>query len=160
MTVGYDMRWIDTPSGQADKSYFQISCCGMSIYADVMLGLGMLYPSTPNGPFPKPEDSGTTWDAYIAFRDDNDFTNDVLQQLVECYDAMNAYLSWAPGGVGIPSHKVCGTNDGWIVTPAECEQAVAAWVAHQTWHVDVPHAWTQWIEYLSGAAKHGGFTVR
>ena len=70
------------------------------------------------------------------------------------------------GGAGIPLHKL-RTNDSWLVTPAECRGALAAWEAAgeaertavlSDAEVD-RDLWDEWLGYLRLAAHHGGFTV-
>jgi hypothetical protein len=56
-----------------------------------------------------------------------------------------------------------GSNDGWIVTPAECRvisQAIASYVAGER---ELSRAWldelAQWGSYAAWCAERGGFKV-
>lgn len=64
-------------------------------------------------------------------------------------------------GCGIPVWKIAGTNDGWIVTPAEIASAMSAWyAADQPMPDDGDLAlWGRWIQFLAFAGINGGFST-
>lgn len=74
-----------------------------------------------------------------------------------------------PGGTTIPLGKF-GTNDGWLVTPAEALEALSAYYARSEAERGVILArhgfnergrdyWQEWINFIDLSTKHGGFEV-
>lgn len=61
---------------------------------------------------------------------------------------------------GIPLHKITAP-DGWIVTPAECADAVHAYHRHRSQGGTHPHSFADdLIRFLTACASAAGFTVR
>jgi hypothetical protein len=112
---------------------------------------------------------------------DGGFWDDSSEQYANFQDAWQAYVSHDYGEVGIPVHKL-GSNDGWLVTEAECRGALAAWRQYvddtlRSWEqsgdedekdesdvaaemdAQEPEYWLRWINFLAVAAVNGGFRV-
>lgn len=150
----------------ADRSYFRLNVWGMSHCCDVMASLGML--TGEEAPrFPRLEEFGldeypegpADYDGEEQAKDEAELTDAGRRYLA----AVDTTLTFEPVPVrGIPVGKF-STNDGWLVTPAQCEAALAAWNAQ-------PEAvrgriegeikwWASWIAYLTYAQGRGGFRV-
>jgi hypothetical protein len=163
----------------AERSYFRLNIHGMGRYRNLMEDLGMAFEDDPQPPFPKPEDHGTSWEDIEAaeYPEDHagfEWTDSRLVAALKHVEAANAVLAFhgKADTPGIPLHKF-GSNDGWIVVPAECEAAVRIWrgfvategedaalnyVANKLGEGNVDY-WLKWIAYLAGAARHDGFEV-
>jgi len=163
----------------AEHSYFRLNIHGMGRYRGLMEDLGMAFEDEPHPPFPKPEDYGTNWEDIEAAEYPEDhagygWTDGRLVAALKHVDAVNAVLAFHGNAdtPGIPLHKF-GSNDGWIVVPAECEAAVRTWrdfVAAEGDEAALNYVsnklgegradyWLKWIAYLAGAARHDGFEV-
>lgn len=88
-----------------------------------------------------------------------------VSEAMRTYEAAcRAVAAWhAEPPTGIPDHKIGGTNDGWIVTPAEIRAALAALAAQPEeakagTFAEHPR-WDEWVDHLTRAAAHGGFRV-
>jgi hypothetical protein len=151
---------------KADRSYFRLNIWGMSRCCDVMAALGML--TSEDAPkFPRLEEFGLTdwpenpddYEGEERAKAEAELTDGGRRFLA----AVEAVLAFEPVPVqGIPSGKF-STNDGWLVTPAQCGAAVAAWQAQPD---DVrarvegeAEWWARWIAYLEYAQGRGGFRV-
>jgi hypothetical protein len=87
----------------------------------------------------------------------------------ECAELLKRHPA---GGSAIPLHKL-GSNDGWLVTPAECLEALGAWHARTEGErddalqsagidrndPDWADLWKRWLEFLELAAHCDGFEV-
>lgn len=75
------------------------------------------------------------------------------------------------GAPGIPLHKLT-SNDGWVVSPDEIAASLEQWEFRVIWDgedevtavvagrlEDRADRWDRWIEFLTGALTHDGFTV-
>lgn len=137
---------------ESTHSYFRLNIFGMAEYRRHMDRVGMLSDAT-NGPFPT--------------RDDD--MDDITYR-----DAVMEHIAYDSGGPGIPAEKL-GSNDGWLVTPAECDSAVEVWNA---WAQNAfgdrsnpgssaakvltgpdANGWLDWIEFIARASERGGFRV-
>ncbi|MGW0434244.1 hypothetical protein ACWDV4_17110 [Micromonospora sp. NPDC003197] len=103
---------------------------------------GMGYPAEP-----------ASWAAFTA-------NPDCAQALPEQEDA---WLRWrsqtSPGRIGIPAFKL-ESNDRWLVTVREIDEALAAYANTPAELRDLLEAdpkWVSWLEWLAVARKHGGF---
>ena len=163
--------------GKAEKSYFRLNIWGMGRYRDLMERLGMAFEDDPHPPFPKYEDYGTDADDADAaenpeYYENYTWTDERLRSALKYREAVNAVLAFhgRTDTPGIPLHKL-GSNDGWHVVPAECEAAVRTWqqfvrdegeeaaLNFVDNSVNGSDYWLEWIAYLDGAARHGGFRV-
>lgn len=164
---------------KAQTSYFRLSIFGMCRYRVLMFDLGMVFEDEPYPEFPDVEDYGTTHEDFWALGDPGSsefaaLTPERLEKANAFAAARRDVLGWhgKADTPGIPIHKF-GSNDGWIVWPAECEAAVRIWekfvtdrgeenarayVEARVEGYDYDY-WLRWIEYLRGAARHGGFEV-
>lgn len=174
---------VDAAFGEMDRaetSYFRLNIFGMGRYRELMFDLGMVFEDEPYPGFPDVEDYGTTHDDAWAADSPEDYPEEFKALTPERLEKANAYLaaqrevlSWhgKADTPGIPLHKF-GSNDGWHVLPVECEAAVRIWEKFVTDHGEENARayvegrlkgydyWLRWIEYLRGAARHGGFEVR
>lgn len=139
----------------ADRSYFRLNVRGMSRCCNLMAELGML--TTQEAPaFPRTREFGLEdWP-----EDPDEPKNDAERSFLAACEAVCAF---EPQPVlGIPVGKF-GTNDGWLVTPAQIAAALEA-------HRDAPEAhkqplvgdiewWPDWIAFLEYAQGRGGFRV-
>lgn len=163
---------------KAERSHFRLNIHGMGRYRELMFDLGMVFEDEPYPEFPDVEDYGTTHEDFWAVDDPESpefaaLTPERLEKAKAFATAHRNVLAWhgKADTPGIPIHKF-GSNDGWVVLPAECEAAVRIWekfVADRGESAARAHVsiflngrvdyWLRWIEYLRGAAKHGGFEV-
>lgn len=170
---------------QDDRSrgYFRLNIWGMGEARTIMDQLGMLEVSYEYDGFPEPEafgidtEGGTSWDEYWDYTEDVDalddpnevFDDEVPSNVIAYFTAHAEHLRWHPEEVtGICIHKL-GSNDGWLVTPEECEAAVAQYElamerAHDRATAEAILAekapwFGEWVEYLRTASQRGGFRV-
>lgn len=152
-----------------DKTYYRLNVWAMSRCRDYMQSLGMLC-NPPRDRFPEPGDFGTTWelaeqlDEVDYYRDNGrpDLTPEQEAAAKAYNDAVAAHLAAHCGECpGIPGHKF-GSNDGWLVTPAEIDAALHAYLAcdESQRHAERDNWWPEWIAWLDYARQHEGFTVR
>lgn len=155
-----------------ERSYFRLNVWGMGRYRVAMESLGMLCGADRRTDCPDPESFGTSYDEVDALRYRDDATSppsgDAGQRAKTFLATEAEFLSQHDGECpGIPPFKF-GSNDGWIVTPAECKAALALYSANSAEQVQQALAdagitdtdyWSRWIEYLSGAVDHDGFEV-
>ncbi|MFC9117912.1 hypothetical protein ACFTWN_31835 [Streptomyces sp. NPDC057092] len=158
----------------ANVSYFRLNIHGMGAYRTVMHQLGMLVTEYNVPDFPELPD-GLTWEDIDAVEGEaNHGTADGLpvKAAAAAYvKELNAHLAWHPEPAsGIAMHKL-GSNDGWLVTPAEIEAALASYRTHSGPEVmtllratlgddaDSHSYWIEWVTYLERARVRGGFKV-
>lgn len=74
-----------------------------------------------------------------------------------------AYLRWrsqtVPGKTGIPAFKL-RSNDRWLVTVREIDEALAAYAkvsAEQRVSLETDPRWANWMQWLAIARERGGF---
>jgi pimeloyl-ACP methyl ester carboxylesterase len=147
-----------------ERDYFRLNLRGGSWVADVMLELGAAFeaPHELQPPWPQPEDYGTTYDKAW----DDEATDDATKKYREAHDRV---LMWhGPEIPGIPVHKIAGSNDGWIVTPAEIAAALRI-ISTKTpeeilaaaGNARMAAIFTRWLAFLRGAMEEGdGFCTR
>lgn len=167
------------------RSYFRLNVWGMGNVRRAMFALGMAYDSPEDREWPTwPEDVGHVVE---ALQDDNG--KGVPEYLAEWYpekgeptevelDRAKLYVAESDeirrhhpeGGTTIPLHKF-GSNDGWVVTPAECLEALAAWHGRSAGErddalqdakitgADWEDLWKRWLEFIELAAHCDGFEV-
>jgi hypothetical protein len=88
----------------------------------------------------------------------NDADDEQAQQFREA-----AYLRWrsqaVPGKTGIPAFKL-RSNDRWLVTVREIDEALAAYAkvpAGQRASLEADVKWVSWLQWLAIARERGGF---
>lgn len=164
-------------SDAAEVSYFRLNMWGMSAFADVMYEIGMAFDDEPHPDWPKYEDYGVTQEQVEVIEypdyDSGATLTDGQREATGRYLAeQQRVLAWHGKEVpGIPIGKF-GSNDGWIVTPAECKGALAIYMAKldEVGRDDMDNLlrnkigerfgkWGQWLAYLNGAITHDGFEV-
>lgn len=155
--MGWDMT-IERPEGAGDPEFrFNMSSMGPAKRA--MDLLGMLSHNHEPPPWPRPADFGPPSADLSAVQSAE------TPESVRAYQAAcEAVVEWqAEQPTGIPDYKIGGSNDGWLVTPAEIRAALAALEAQPKsakagTFAEHPR-WDEWIDYLRRAATHGGFRV-
>jgi hypothetical protein len=186
MTMGYDMFWRkkdaseETAQVTAGASYFRLNIFGMGVWCEVMYDLGMVFEAGEHPEWPEIKSYGITWDDVARAEDPESFTGEppldaeTTEKAHRYLAARHEVLTWhgpeIPGIPGIPGHKF-GSNDGWIVLPAECDAALRIYAAKlNEIGADAMHnfidnkignrgRWGQWLAYLNGAISHDGFEV-
>ncbi|GGL01306.1 hypothetical protein Ppa06_69870 [Planomonospora parontospora subsp. parontospora] len=161
---------------QVRKSYFRLNIFSMGRYRDAMYRLGMAFDDDPRPDWPRANNYGITDEQVWAVESPEDYpevyaaiTSDMMSQILAYQQEHERVLSWhgKTDMPGIPLHKF-GSNDGWVVLPAECEAAVRIWRKHHDEHGDVQiqavlgedlSYWLKWIDFLQGAITHDGFEV-
>jgi hypothetical protein len=112
-----------------DPTYFRLNIHGMGKYRALMDGLGMLNYTDPPEDWPDRETFKipqiTVHPDYTGGQDylDDDESSPQYAAYEAAYDEWRGFM---PEGTGITLAKLC-SNDGWIVTPEECESALAIW---------------------------------
>lgn len=166
--------------GQAEVSYFRLNIFGMSKWRQAMSTLGMAFEAGEVPQYPEPERYGLSGDELDEFlygdEDNNPAAVSTLNALkrkgAEKWTAeRDRVLAWhGPDTPGIPLHKF-GSNDGWLVLPAECQAALEVYqgqlekLGEEGLHAMLDALeinrgyWGQWVAYLNGAISHGGFEV-
>ncbi|MFG2908478.1 hypothetical protein ACGF13_25850 [Kitasatospora sp. NPDC048286] len=149
---------IERPEGAGDPEY-RFNLSGMGPAKRAMDRLGMLSHGHEPLPWPRIEDFGLTAADFAAER-----AGEVSPAVLAFRAASRAVSDWqAERPTGIPDYKIGGTNDGWLVTPAEIRAALAALAAQPAsaragTFARTPR-WEGWVDYLTRAAAHGGFRV-
>lgn len=184
--MNYDYCWRTIPdatqptTNSPGPSSFHINNSGGRALAEIMEELRMVFWSPDQAPFaglpdPRDFDVPTDWWFNEEYLDRPRTSNEIAFHRVHD-EALSWHGSTTPG---IPGHKIAGTNDGWIVTPAEIRAALA--ILDSTPPEDIRNAivailkcddksdefqdWTEsfseWLDFLRGAAAYGdGFTTR
>lgn len=179
-----------TAVDDARTSYFRLNIWGMGRFVRAMWDLGMMFDAGGHPAWPKREEYGLSDEEYDAYENEDWYREHPEHRpggadgakaveragAREAYQrhekAQNAVLRWHGDGAGIPDHKF-GTNDGWVVTPEECRQALDAYLrvlddGNDGDRVGAVLAkngvenrgyWERWIAYLNSAITHGGFEV-
>lgn len=164
---------------EAEQSYFRLNIFGMGRWRNLMYELGMIFDAAEQPEWPDIESFGVTWDDVerVEYADD-DFYKDKPPVGAETQEKAKRYiaerdrlLAWHGQEVpGIPAHKF-GSNDGWIVLPAECKAALAIYMAklEEIGRDSMDNLidnttrnrghWAKWLLYLQGAIAHDGFEV-
>lgn len=130
--------------------YFRLNIFGMSKYSDAMFGIGMAHAESSNEVWPQAPDD-LDWDVYY----------ENPSSYPEYRTKLEDFLSASADAPGIDLRKF-GSNDGWIVTPDECREAVAIWdeIGSLPFQSAEENAyWMKWIGFLRHCGEHGGFTV-
>ncbi len=136
--MGYDMYLVNE-TGDRDADYFRLNIWGMKVAREIMYPLGMAHDHGREG---QP--------AYVTCPDEH-------YDRAERCDCNDPWLSYSPEVPGIPAWKV-GSNDGWIVTPIDCQGALHMLAANGPAE-DAPEWWDGWCSFIQRAAENGGFRV-
>jgi len=169
---------------ETERSYFRLNIWGMGQVREAMLLLGMAYESESRSEWPD-YPSGVAGQVCEALSEDADPAEYLAKYYPEVGSFTEADLDTAKlyrlaseeirrehpeGGSVIPVHKF-GSNDGWIVTPAECLEALSVWYAHTPGErddalteakiegADWMTLWERWLRFLELAAHCDGFEV-
>lgn len=171
---------------EVERSYFRLNIWGMGHVRRAMLDLGMAYETAHSFiDWPDyPEDGTGAAIAAEALSEDSDpqeyaaeyyagqeVTEADITRARAYHDQATALRKGHPvGGDTIPVHKF-GSNDGWIVTPRECLNALAVWHATpqsvrddalenaEITGPDWAKTWQSWLGFLELAAHCDGFEV-
>jgi hypothetical protein len=132
------------------QSYFRLNMWGMGVAREAMFRAEMLNVGVDHPPWPK----------YDPARDE-----DHEGELTAEYEAKAAVVTDSQPGIdagnpGIPVYKF-GSNDGWLVTPAEIETALTLMPSdyRPEYEGEWIGWWTDWVEFLRHCQGHGGFRV-
>lgn len=154
------MHVVDADGDPVDceNNYWRRNIFGGHRQAQRLVDVGMGYwPRCERPSFPE-EPEGAEWL-------ENEETGERLpvneladQAMAEHVAFLKATYSEEPG---ISVYKLCGTNDGWWVTKAECQSALKLWEEAGCPVVDDLGDWTygDTIPFLRAAADHEGFRV-
>lgn len=156
----------------ANTNYFRLNISGMHQMREDMERLGMVVWEYESKAWPEADEYGITseeLEATYALSEDERL-NHPDPRLRAYLWAVHDHHSWRPEDLkGIAGHKLC-SNDGWVVTPAECEEALAAYATARENNPDLVEQiraeWGEpdsyfdaWLGFLAKARDHGGFAV-
>lgn len=160
----------------ANRSHFRLNIGGMSVMLHAMELVGMVFDDDPPyPPFPQAEDYGITDEqaTVVEYGAHQDLASEVVDRVRAYTAALDTVLTWhgRADTLGVPAHKF-SSNDGWHVLPVECQAAVHIYREWRENHEQGlgellsaaglganPQLWFDWVGYLDGAARHGGFEV-
>lgn len=132
--------------------YFHLNIWGMGRCREAMCAFDMAFEAN-HPPFPKIEEYGLTY--WPEAEDNHPVDSPEGRYLAAVADVTDGMHFEVPG---IPLYKV-GSNDGWLVTPLECQGALAKFEANKNTEAETPPWWEQWIRFLLIAQARGGFRV-
>jgi hypothetical protein len=171
--MGYDMYWKEPATEderrEADRDeleYFRMNIWMMGEARQAMFERSMLNVHPPYPPFPGCGEFGL--EERPAFWDEDgepikyplDTAEGMYQRACECVHSGDS-------GGSIPVYKLM-SNDGWRITPEEIERSLAEYTAAPPPCITLRFEdsttselewWGEWIDWLRGAAHHGGFEV-
>jgi hypothetical protein len=175
--MGYDMQWSEPATEEErarlgeDAHYFRLNIWGMAEAQQAMCELGMIAP-IPFPAIPRLADFGLEEAPAWYDKDDQpiDYPIDTPQGRYQ-----RACLTATDGDTGglIPVYKLT-FNSGWRVAPEEISRSLAVYesrcaagenpprtyrLTQDTGEVVELSWWGEWIDWLRGAAQHGGFNV-
>lgn len=161
----------------AEASYFRLNMFSMGRFCDAMVTLGMVFEDAPRPEWPKPESWGVTYELIERvespeyFSDEPPLDAETEERARRWITERDRVLMWHGKEIpGIPLHKF-GSNDGWIVLPAEAEAALRIYMAKLKEigqdamnnlidnEIGNRGRWAQWLAWLNGAVSHDGFEV-
>jgi hypothetical protein len=128
--MGYDMQAVND---QTDAGYFRLNIWGMGQMLKIMDSVELVDWET----------SAPDWPDYPAGMSD------------EAYEALSRPLRAriSPNPLKVPAYKF-GSNDGWIVTPAECYL-----IAQRLRPIQEPTWVMLFRDYCAACVNKGGFEV-
>lgn len=159
--MGYDMYFVNRLDG--DEDYFRLNMWGMGLFTDFMTERSMVFDAGKHPEWPDIDAYGVTWDdverlEYPEYHEGEPLSDETAEKARRYLAERDRLLAWhGPEVPGIPVHKF-GSNDGWIVTPAECEAAVRIGREHPA-PEGHEKRWAEWLGYMDRARRHGGFEV-
>lgn len=162
--MGYDMYFKGKHYTDGEEIYFRLNIHGMGWCVDEMAARGMVFDAGQPPAYPMPDSFGLAWELVEAVEYPEDcpdakLTDEQREAVGKYLAERDAVLAWhGPEVPGIPVHKF-GTNDGWLVLPAECEAAVRLG-RQSSPPAEYPDIWAKWLDYLERASRAGGFEVR
>lgn len=152
-----------------DVSYFRLNISGMGEARDELLPVEVVIEADRGMP-PKPEDFGLSdypnvrWDDDLAGWTTDDDANQPVNPIGQQRAYLEAIREWRDGLLpgdthGIPLYKF-GSNDGWLVAPAEIRTGIA-WADHHHpgWRDTLKDYVLEFVVWMELAAKAGGFRV-
>lgn len=151
----------------SERSYFRLNIWGMGHARQIMSLCGMLadcrHPELDEWPDEPEMPEGTVEDPDGVIAEPGKFDAELISRCTAYVAQRDAMLSLhePADAIGIPSHKL-GSNDGWLVTPDECQAALLAWTEWRAQHREVtgfPDWWDGWLGWIQGAIEHDGFRV-
>lgn len=171
----------------ARRSYFRLNIWGMGRMEMILVDLGIAFPSSAATECPCPEDFGLPsegdvdiWDLlYEHLPHPDPYKRDALDRFAAALSAWRTDVRpvspSSPAPPGLPLHKF-SSNDGWLVTPAECTSAADRLDAvddrrlaeviqsmDTTMDAETVASWATLVRkfgaYWRYAAEHGGFEV-
>ena len=128
---------------KTDVGYFRLNIWGMETARNELYKVGVI----TDEPTPEFPGHDAEWESLSEERQD---------------EIINEWQSAvAPGDThGIPSYKL-GSNDGWLVTPAEIRTGLA-WADYhegEGWEYRLTDYVQEWVQWMKQAATMGGFRV-
>lgn len=201
--MGYDMyaRYPKAAPNDTAETYFRFNIFGMQKVRETMEVAGMLtseyrmpqdrdWPTLSDYLGERFGDDDADWDDYERASDAWDDPADPEHEDFKRHPSHGRFHTYMQVKAkvrdrehhtpveGIPVHKLC-SNDGWLVTPAECLAAVDAWYAQDGPHLrhalsyyaglpntgddvefmDRTRRWYMWLGFIKASAKRGGFRV-
>jgi hypothetical protein len=165
--MAYDLYAEKAADGSRERANFNAT--EMSRYGLAMHTLGMCqaaeHPDWPEAP------RGATWDEVDAVTNPDDHPGvepgPAAREYVRAGEAVRAWHPENP--TGIACHKLGGTNDGWLVGPAEIAAALATYRTLPAKTVEEALAregildrsrWDALIDFITLAQDLGGYRVR
>lgn len=147
---------------KADLNYFRLNIHGMGRAREIMQRLGMVYDAErpASAKFPNWHvDEHEPWDCEAENCPVPSGSNTCAQYR----EQRDKVLRWAPlDQEGILVEKLC-SNDGWIVLPTECTQALEIWAKHtaeiRAAVIKAAPWWPGWLDFIRRASTNGGFKV-
>lgn len=149
--MSFDLYCIDSGSESFSRNNWSWSllCDGLIEYG----AIGVKIPRKDRPEWPE-RPSGDHFD-------DNDEPIDDIGRAHAA--ATEKHLAWKPEGETLPPWHKFDSNDGWIVTPAECTamlDAIAGRGQPESSEGLNSTTWPEFIRFLTYCANHEGFEVR
>lgn len=142
--MGYDM-YAEAPERAVPEIYFRLNVWGMGGAREWLDKFDLLadaehgpWPDSPDDTWPEREDvePGTPW--------------------ADFYAAQDAILAEHPNrdDPALPYYKLC-SNDGWFVTPVECQALVGAWNQRGGPDSEAPDYVKEFVAWIDSVSRYG-----
>ena len=143
--MGYDM-YAQAPEGAVPETYFRLNIWGMTWVRYWFDKFDLLATNVEHGPWPD-EPGGE----YVEEEEAAPGT-----EWAEFYAAQRVVLAEHPNhdDPALPYYKLC-SNDGWIVTPAECVALVATWRDRGGLESDAPDYVQEFVAWIDSVSRYG-----